>query len=156
MNIRQIDSRDSDGVADLFDKYRVFYGQPSDKALAREYLRTRLDNNESKVFAALVGDIPVGFMQLYPNYSSIRAAKYWILNDLYVDPAYRGQRVGEALVQTAMDFAGREGAWCMELVTAADNVIAQHLYEKLGFTKQEPDTGFYTYRFLISIQNQIQ
>jgi ribosomal protein S18 acetylase RimI-like enzyme len=149
MKIRKINSSECDLVADLFDRYRMFYRQPSDPALARKYIQARLDNNESTIFVALVEGTPVGFTQLYPYYSSIRAAKNWILNDLYVDRVYRKQKIGEALMQTAMDFARQEGAAFMELQTAKDNLVAQGLYEKLGFMKQQPASDFYTYRIMI-------
>lgn len=150
MTIRRIKISDSDLVVDLFDRYRMFYQQPSDPVLAGNYIRARLDHNESVIFVALVEGTPVGFTQLYPYYSSIRAAKNWILNDLYVDRVYRKQKIGEALMQTAMDFAGQEGAAFMELETAPDNLVAQGLYEKLGFIKQQPIHDFYTYRIMLT------
>jgi ribosomal protein S18 acetylase RimI-like enzyme len=150
MNIRQINNCDGDLVAGLFDRYRIFYRQPSDLALARRYIQARLDNNESKIFAALVEDIAVGFTQLYPNYSSLRAAKNWILNDLYVEPAYRQQKIGRALIRTAIDFARQEGAKFVQLETAGDNFIAQALYEKLGFIRQLTGNSFYTYQIIIT------
>jgi ribosomal protein S18 acetylase RimI-like enzyme len=149
MKIRRIYSSEGDLVADLFDRYRMFYQQPSDPVLARDYILSRLENNESVIFVALVEGTPVGFTQLYPCYSSIRASKNWILNDLYVDRVYRKLKIGEALVHAAMEFARQEGAAFMELETARDNFIAQGLYEKLGFTRQQSANGFYTYRISI-------
>jgi ribosomal protein S18 acetylase RimI-like enzyme len=150
MEIKRIASSESNLVIELFDKYRVFYKQPSDISLAKIFIQSRLDNNESVVFVALITGndiaIPAGFTQLYPVYSSVRAAKNWILNDLYVDAPYRKQGIGEALIKTAMDFARNEQASYVELSTALDNFTAQRVYEAIGFQKQMPDTGFYTYR----------
>lgn len=105
------------------------------------------------IFAALVqhgGDIiPVGFTQLYPGYSSVGAFKYWVLNDLYVEAAYRNQRIGEALVRVALDFARGRGARFVELSTEVGNRIAQGLYEKIGFEKHEQDPLFLTYRIAV-------
>jgi len=153
MNIRKIERHDIDLVAGLFDRYRVFYQQPSDLDLARKYLGLRLENDESVVFVALAkkGDmsIPVGFTQLYPHYSSIRAVKNWILNDLYVETPYRGMGIGAALIRKVMDFAKGEGAVFVELATATDNYAGQHLYEKMGFIKQPPDPEFFNYRLTL-------
>jgi len=74
-------------VTGLFNSYRMFYKQASDMALAENFISERLSNNESVVFVAMDGDKPVGFTQLYPKYSSLRAVKNWILNDLYVAEA---------------------------------------------------------------------
>jgi ribosomal protein S18 acetylase RimI-like enzyme len=147
MEIKRISSAESNLVVELFDKYRVFYKQQSDVALAETFVRARLDNNESVIFVALISHtIPAGFTQLYPVYSSVRAIKNWVLNDLYVDTHYRKQGIGEALIKTAMDFAKEEKASFVELTTAIDNFTAQKLYEAIGFQKQLPDTGFYNYR----------
>lgn len=150
MEIKAITPAESNLVVELFDKYRVFYKQPSDISLAKTFIQTRLDNKESIIFVALITghdiSIPAGFTQLYPIYSSVRAVKNWLLNDLYVDAPYRRQGIGEALIKTAMDFARNEKASHVELSTAIDNFTAQRVYEAIGFQKQMPDTGFYTYR----------
>lgn len=153
MEIKRINSAETELVIDLFDKYRIFYKQAPDITLAAAFIQARLDNNESVIFVALAGDeshvTPAGFTQLYPNYSSVRAIKNWILNDLYVEAAYRKQGIGEKLIKAALDFAREENAKFVELSTATDNFTAQSLYEAIGFQKQMPDTGFYTYRVVL-------
>lgn len=146
MNIRRINLSEANLVADLFDKYRVFYEKDSDINLAEQFIKTRLGNNESVIFVVLDGELPIGFTQLYPKYSSVSAVKNWILNDLYVEPSYRKQGVGETLIKTAMDFAKGDGATYVQLETAVDNYTAQSLYEGIGFQKQAPDTEFFLYR----------
>jgi ribosomal protein S18 acetylase RimI-like enzyme len=146
MNIKQINLSEANLVIGLFDKYRVFYKKDSDVGLAERFIKTRLANNESVIFVALDGELPVGFTQLYPKYSSVSTVKNWILNDLYVESNYRKQGIGEALIKTAMDFAKGDGAIYMQLETAVDNYIAQSLYEEIGFQKQEPDTAYFLYR----------
>lgn len=152
MEIKKINNTQSDLVIELFDKYRVFYKQQSDLALAKDFIQTRLDNNESVIFVALIGNNvndklkPIGFTQLYPKYSSVRTVKNWILNDLYVEAEYRKQGIGENLIRTAMDFAKEHNARFVELSTAVNNYTAQNLYEQIGFEKQNQDSEFYTYR----------
>ncbi len=146
MEIRRIGLAESDLVIGLFDKYRTFYNQIPDISLAGTFIEARLTNNESVIFVALVGDTPAGFTQLYPNYSSVRVVKNWILNDLYVDAEFRKQGIGERLIQTAMSFAKKENAKFLELSTAIDNYTAQSLYEAVGFVKQKSDEAFFTYQ----------
>jgi ribosomal protein S18 acetylase RimI-like enzyme len=149
IKIKRIDISEIDLVVDLFDKYRVFYQQISDLSLAKEFIHARLSNQESVIFVALNEETkPVGFTQLYPT-SSARAVKNWILNDLYVEASYRQQGIGNALIQTAINFTKENKAKFVELSTAVDNDTAQSLYEKIGFEKQPPDTKFYTYRINI-------
>ena len=146
MDIKQINLSQANLVIGLFDKYRVFYKKDSDVGLAERFIKTRLANNESVIFVALEGDLPIGFTQLYPKYSSVSAVKNWILNDLYVESNYRKKGIGEALIKTAMDFAKADGATYVQLETAVENYTAQSLYEGIGFQKQAPDTEYYLYR----------
>ncbi|MEP7231536.1 MAG: GNAT family N-acetyltransferase [Ginsengibacter sp.] len=150
MQIIRIDKTQGELVFELFDKYRVFYKQPSDPALAKKFILQRLDNNESVIYVTLAGDIgkqkPVGFTQLYPNYSSVRAVKNWVLNDLYVEAEFRKQGIGKNLIKSAIQFAKKDSVTFLELSTATDNYTAQSLYEQIGFVKQQPDNDFYTYR----------
>lgn len=153
MFIKQINTTERHLVTDLFDQYRVFYQQPSDKSLAESFIHQRLANNESVIFVALEQvnglDTPVGFTQLYPTYSSVRATKNWILNDLYVDAQHRRKGVGEQLIQTALEFAKTDNAQFVQLETTTDNFNAQRLYESIGFVKQQPEEGFFVYRISI-------
>jgi len=150
MNVKRINASEYQLVTSLFNKYRIFYKQPPDMALAESFIKERLENNESVIFVALVDDdgrhIPAGFTQLYPVISSARAIKNWVLNDLYVDADHRKQGIGEALIKAAMDFARAENARYIQLETANDNYTAQKLYETIGFKKQEPDNSFFVYR----------
>ena len=150
MEIIRINSSQIEMVVNLFDKYRVFYEQPSDVERAKTFLADRLKNNESVIFVALAGKAealaPVGFTQLYPTYSSVRTIRNWILNDVYVEPDFRKQGIGDALIKTAMNYAKESGAKFVQLETALNNFTAQKLYETIGFKKQEPGSDFYTYK----------
>ena len=147
MTIKRITTSEYLKVTRLFDAYRVFYKHPSDIALAERFIKERLENNESVIFAAFADDdTPVGFTQLYPLISSGRAIKNWVLNDLYVVPEYRKQGIGEALIKTASEFATTDGAAFLQLETAVDNYNAQRLYKNIGFNKQEPDHAYFVYR----------
>jgi|SRR5690606_11592790 len=150
LEIKRISSTESDLVISLFNKYRIFYKQPSDIELAKAFIQARLDKNESVIFVATFKDkdevFPVGFTQLYPKFSSGKAIKIWVLNDLYVEQAFRKQGVGESLIKIALDYAKNDQASHVELSTAVDNYIAQSLYESIGFKKQSPNTDFFMYK----------
>jgi ribosomal protein S18 acetylase RimI-like enzyme len=146
LTVRRIAANEAEFVFELFDKYRIFYNQASDIALAKSFITDRLNNNESVIYVAFKDDKQVGFTQLYPKYSSMRAVKNWILNDLYVDETYRKQGIASQLIQAAMDFAKANNARFVQLETQMDNYTAQSLYESVGFIQQEPDTEFLVYR----------
>lgn len=150
IEIKRIDLNEANLVVGLFNQYRIFYGKFSDLGMAKAFIDARLANKESIIFVALADDQPVGFTQLYPKYSSARLSKNWILNDLFVDLDYRKQGIGEALIETAMNFAKTQGATFVQLETAVDNYTAQSLYETIGFKKQEPDKEFFLYKIDIT------
>lgn len=132
-----------DAVAKLFDGYRGFYGQSSNLEQSRTFIAERMAGNESAIF--LVEDESgeaLGFVQLYPTFSSIDAHRTWLLSDLFTTPAARGRGVGRLLMNAARDFAVETGAKGLVLETATDNFTAQGLYESLGWVR---DTGYYTY-----------
>jgi len=122
----------------LFDGYRMFYGQTSDRKRAAGFLRERIERGESSVLIALGDDgAGLGFTQLYPLFSSVRAARIEILNDLFVAPGARGQGVGRALLRAAEGSARARGAVRLVLSTALDNHPAQALYAAAGWTRDD-------------------
>ena len=134
-------------IAPLFNAYRMFYEQADNIELATTFLRQRLQNAESTVFYAIDDhDKAIGFMQLYPAFSSVSAKKICILNDLYVSAKFRGQGIGRKLIERAKQYAIESGAARVSLETAEDNLAAQRLYESLGYKKNE---GFYSYSLSI-------
>lgn len=85
---------------------------------------------------AFDGTEAIGFVQLYPAFSSVSMKQTWVLNDLYVKKEGRGKGFGEALMRRAIAFAEETGAKGVLLETAEDNVTAKRLYEKIGFAKE--------------------
>jgi GNAT superfamily N-acetyltransferase len=128
----------------LFDEYRQFYQQPSDPGKVQIFLEMRLKNKESVIFMALRAGKPVGFVQLYPSFTSVGTARIWILNDLYVDETNRRSGVARELTEYVISFARETGASKVLLETSADNAKAQALYENLGFLRE---TSMFHYTF---------
>jgi len=134
---------DVDRVAPLFDAYRQFYGLAPDLELARWFLSERLSRGESVVMLAEAADgATLGFVQMYPTFSSLHAARTFVLYDLFVDPAARQHGIGRQLMLAAAAEARSRGAVSLVLSTARANAPAQRLYESLGWVRDEE---FYEY-----------
>jgi ribosomal protein S18 acetylase RimI-like enzyme len=143
ISIRRAAPPDLDQLVPLFDGYRQFYGKSSDPTLARRFLGDRLTEKDSLVLIAEEPDrSAIGFAQLYPTFSSVRAARIFILNDLFVLPAARGRGAGSRLLESAAAVARASGAVRLKLSTAITNVSAQRLYEAMGWKRDEE---FYEY-----------
>jgi ribosomal protein S18 acetylase RimI-like enzyme len=137
---------DVDRVAPLFDAYRQFYGLAPDLELARWFLSERLSRGESVVLLAEDAGRALGFVQMYPTFSSLRAARTFVLYDLFVDPAARQHGVGRQLMIAAAAEARSRGAVTLVLSTARGNAPAQRLYESLGWVRDEE---FYEYNLAL-------
>jgi ribosomal protein S18 acetylase RimI-like enzyme len=140
MKIVKASQEISGQVAELFDSYKQFYGQPSDLVGATRFIGERLKTDESVIYVALADESesvsgPVGFVQLYPVYSSISMKRAWILNDLYVKPEARTAGIGRKLMKRCEELARDSGAAYLALETAKDNLVAKELYESLGYIK---------------------
>jgi GNAT superfamily N-acetyltransferase len=142
--VRRAERRDLDQVASLFDVYRQFYGRTPDVVGARSFLAERFQKGDSVIFVAKSAEVCTGFTQLFPSHSSVSMRRVWILNDLFVVPAYRRTGVASALIGAAVELGRRDGAARLELATASDNAAAQALYESLGWTR---DTVFTHYKY---------
>jgi GNAT superfamily N-acetyltransferase len=119
----------------LFDDYRVFYGQVSDRAGAEKFLSERLQLNDSVIFMAFEGEAALGFTQLYPIFTSVGMKRSWLLNDLFVTPAARKKGIATLLLERAKKH-GRDSAsgWLL-LSTGVANTSAQSLYENNGWQR---------------------
>jgi len=143
-SVTQASMEDLAELVPLFDQYRMFYGQSSDLAGAERFLWSRFEHLESVIFIARDNETrtAAGFTQLYPSFSSISMQRAWILNDLFVNPAFRGGGAAVQLLEAAKRFGVRTKAKGIELSTAPDNRTAQKLYEAHGY---ERDDAYYHY-----------
>jgi GNAT superfamily N-acetyltransferase len=137
VTVRQATVFDLDLVAPLFDAYRQFYRKPADLTLAREFLFERFQHGESVIFVVIGEDgAALGFVQLFPSFSSGAAARILILNDLFVAPGTRRKGIGTLLLRAAADYGKAVGAVRLTLSTEMTNKSAQALYEAEGWKLQ--------------------
>jgi ribosomal protein S18 acetylase RimI-like enzyme len=73
--------------------------------------------------------------------TGVRAA----IEDVVVDQAARGRGVGEALTQTALEQAAKQGARTVDLTSRPSREAANRLYERAGFERRE--TNIWRYSF---------
>jgi GNAT superfamily N-acetyltransferase len=133
--VRKATIKDLNLVVELFDQYRVFYEKKADKQKAEEFLSDRLKLNDSEIFVAETNhNNLVGFVQLYPLFSSTRMKRLWLLNDLFVDKEYRGKGVSKQLIEAAKELCKQTKACGLVLETAKKNIVGNQLYPKVGFS----------------------
>ncbi|ROI00435.1 GNAT family N-acetyltransferase [Chryseobacterium daecheongense] len=132
-NTRKATIQDLSQLAELFDQYRIFYHKESDIPAAENFLKERIEKKDSEIFVAENEDKLVGFVQLYPLFSSTRMKRYWLLNDLYVNENYRGKGFSKELIEEAKELCRSTNACGVLLETGKSNDIGNQLYPSCGF-----------------------
>jgi len=100
-------------------------------------LRSQLRDEEAVVFVAEKAGVVIGYVLagLEPlSWKELRAACGFI-HDVVVDEPERGAGVARALVEAAVAWLRARGAPRVMLWSAAPNVAAQRLFERLGFRR---------------------
>jgi GNAT superfamily N-acetyltransferase len=137
MTVRSPTAADRDALLGLMDAYIEFYESPR---LPRERLDALADvlseGKEGQQLVAEDGDgALVGFATLYYTWSTLRADRISIMNDLYVEEGARGSGAAAALFQGARAASKAAGCVEMEWQTATTNHRAQAFYAKMGGTQ---------------------
>ena len=141
-NTRKATIQDLTQLAELFDQYRVFYHKESDIPSAENFLKERIEKQDSETYIAETDSILVGFVQMYPLFSSTRMKKYWLLNDLFVNEKYRGKGFSKELIETAKEVCKSSDACGILLETEKSNDIGNKLYPSCGFEPYD-EVNFY-------------
>lgn len=92
----------------------------------------------AEVLIGSVGETPAGFALFFQNYSTFLARPGLYLEDLYVQPAYRGAGLGKALITAVAKLAHERGCGRFEWTVLDWNTPAIRFYESLG-AKMKPD-----------------
>ncbi len=142
ITVRQAVLSDLAEVAKLFNEYREFQGEQADLAAAQQFLQARFNHGESVVFVAQEENMPVGFAQLYPSYSSVSLKRVFVLNDLFVHASARRKGVAAKLLAAVETYAWSLGAVRITLNVARVNQSGQALYEAQGWGQ---DAQFFMY-----------
>jgi len=113
----------------------------SSPAPGHDALSAIVENPNSVLYVATLDGVIVGSLTL-AFYRIPTAVKAWI-EDVVVDDAARGQGVGEALNQAALEEAARRGAKHVSLTSRPAREAANRLYQRIGF--HHYDTNVYRY-----------
>ncbi len=77
-------------------------------------------------------DEPVGYALFYETFSSFRGQRGLYLEDLYIKPEYRGQKIGEAFLAKLAQIAKSRNFVRIDFLVLDWNETAIKFYKKLG------------------------
>jgi GNAT superfamily N-acetyltransferase len=122
---------------------------------AYEKLRHEVSTDEATLRSSLFGENavayvliaeknahPVGFCLYFYNFSTFLGRKGLYIEDIYVDPHYRGDGIGKQLLEYLAQIAINEKCGRMEWWVLDWNTPAIKFYEKLGATAMKDWTVY--------------
>jgi GNAT superfamily N-acetyltransferase len=135
MEIGSATQRDLPALLPLLRAYCDFYESgPSGEgltAMARALIAE--PDAEGILLVARDGDrAPIGFATVGWKWSTLRAARIAVMEDLFVSPEARGQGAADALIRASARRTRELGAPVLSWQTATDNHRAQAVYERVG------------------------
>ena len=134
--MRRAGIADAEAIGRLLHDFNSEFDEPTPgpRALA-ERVAELLAGGETAVLLGGAGPHGLAVLRFRPAIWTNALECY--LAELYVVPERRGEGLGRALMEAAMELARREGASHMDLGTGHDDVAARALYESLGFSNRE-------------------
>ena len=134
--IRRATPDDAADVGRLLHAFNAEFGDDTPGAdVLAERAREMIAREEIHVL--LGGKGPVGIALMCVRRQIFTGEPDAYLQELYVAPETRGQGLGRALLEAAMDLARERGATHFELTTSTGDTAARGLYESTGFTNRE-------------------
>lgn len=134
--VRRADFSDAQTIGQLLHDFNSEYNEPTPGPHALgERVRQLLAAGDTVVLVGGVGGDGLAVLRFRPAIWTEALECY--LAELYVVPDRRGQGLGRALMETALELARAKGATHMDLGTSEDDVAARALYESLGFSNRE-------------------
>jgi ribosomal protein S18 acetylase RimI-like enzyme len=134
--VRRAELADAEAVGRLMHDFNAEFDEPTpEPAQIAERIRELLAGGDTAIL--LAGSGPDGLAILRFRLAITTPGLECYLAELYVVPARRGQGLGRALMNAAIDEARARGADYMDLGTSEDDVAARALYESLGFVNRE-------------------
>lgn len=118
------------------DFYRVDPADGDLLALARALIADP-EREGVQLIARDENGAPLGFATIYWLWSTSRAARIGLMNDLFTTPAARRRGVGEALIRACLDVTREHGGALLQWQTALGNHTAQSLYDRVGGIREQ-------------------
>ena len=118
----------------LYDGYTIFYKRQPNDAVAETVWGWI--NDPSHVMEALVARNAAGRVVGIAHFRAMprpgTGSTACFLDDLFVDPEFRGGRVGERLLLALRDLCRQRGWTVIRWLTADDNYRARTLYDRVA------------------------
>lgn len=137
VRIRLAKPLDADDLHRLICELAVHQGTTKPLPVTSKILRTQLESKDCP-FECLIAESQnrvVGFALFFRTYSTWEGRPCLYLDDLYIDPARRGDGIGRMLLQRLAQIALERGYGRIDWVVLESNQSVSSFYRKLGATE---------------------
>jgi GNAT superfamily N-acetyltransferase len=136
--MRQASLADVPQLVTMMDEFYTEGGFPLNHRHATEAFTSLLaDDRLGYVFFIQAGDQDVGYVVVTLCYSMEFGGLAAFVDDLYVRKPFRGAGLATAALAEVRAFCAKQGVRAIHVETGRDNIAAQALYRRAGFTHTE-------------------
>ena len=131
--IREIQLKDKEEWEKLYRNYADFYKVDIDDKILQIVWKWLHDKNHE--MNGLVYEIDkniVGFAHYRRMPRPLKGQDIGFLDDLFVDPKYRGQKIGEKILNKLKEISKSKGWNLVRWITRNDNLRAKSLYDRVA------------------------
>ena len=134
VHIRRATQNDAPQLLELIDALAAYEKLDPPDAKARERLINdmRGDHPRFEAYLAETDGVAIGYAFVFETYSSFLAQATLYLEDIFVLPSYRQQKVGYMLFKEMVAEAYRRGCGRMEWAVLDWNRLAIDFYQRIG------------------------
>ena len=131
--IREIKLKDKNQWEKLYRGYADFYKvEMNDKILQTLWNWLHDKNHEVDGAVYEVDDKIVAFAHYRRMPSPLRGQNIGFLDDIFVEPEYRGKKIGEKLINRIKEISKSKGWNLVRWITRDDNIRAKSLYSRVS------------------------
>lgn len=139
---RPAEAADFPRLSEMYERLNAYYSQvgyrlpqPQDVGQAWVESFQRTLGRFSNVFVAVAGESLAGMIlcrvKRLPHYMG--GVMVGEISDIWVEPVFRREKVGEQLVHLGLDWLRRQGVHSVEIQVLSGNQGAWQFFEELGF-----------------------
>ena len=131
--IREIQLKDKKHWEKLYKGYAVFYKVEMNNEILQTVWNWLIDNNhELKGIGYEANGKIIGLAHYRKLLSPLKGKYIGYLDDIFVDPEYRGQKIGKKLLNKIKEISKANNWNLVRWQTDEDNLRAKKLYDKVA------------------------
>lgn len=133
VTFRYAQEKDLKIILQFINKLAVHEGMPEAvKATERDIRIGLFEKKQAEVLFVLVDEKEVGFSLFFENFAAYTGKSGVFIDDLYIEPEYRGMGIGKLLIKKMAEITLERGGMRLEWLCLNENISAKKFYQHMG------------------------